>query len=185
MDSALEHARDRKILGEKDMASLRTEAESLAIALELSLLHVADAVRWADRQIELSDIPPSSLCDVAMASSKFPQDVAHMLRSIPGDCDYAGAVHLTLGYALKALKESTSDPRDVARALFDMAMASDLPEGDLKYHAFGYWDASGRKNSSRCCAEIMFNGPGEEVRARSRRPARRRASFQTTAARRW
>jgi hypothetical protein len=123
------------------MASLRTEAESLAIALELSLLRVADAVRWADHQIELSDIPPSSLCDVAMASSKFPQDVAHMLRSVPGDCDYIGAVRLTLGYAQRALKESTSDPPDVARALFDMAMAGDLPDGNLKYHAFGYWDA--------------------------------------------
>jgi hypothetical protein len=98
-------------------------------------------VRWADRQIELSDIPLSSLCDVAMASSRFPQDVARMLRSIPGDCDFAGAVRLTLGYMLDALRESTSDPRGIARALFDMAIACDLPDGDLKHHSFGYWDA--------------------------------------------
>ena len=55
------------------MPSLRTEAESLAIAVERGWLNVADAVRWADNQIELSDIPCSALCDVAIASSKSPR----------------------------------------------------------------------------------------------------------------
>jgi hypothetical protein len=122
------------------MNSIRTEAEAIAISLEVGFLRVADAVRWADHQIEMSDVPTSPMCDVAMASSRLPQDVAHSLRSIPGDCDKVAAVQLVLRYARNALMESSSDPRDVARALFDMAVADELPEGDLKSHAFGYWD---------------------------------------------
>lgn len=121
--------------------SLRTEAESVAIALEISLFDVAAAVRWADRQIEQADVPHIAICDVALAASKHPQDVAFMLRQVPGECDHPQAVRLVLRYALAALEERERDPRQIAHGLFDLACADDLPESDLKHHAWGYWDA--------------------------------------------
>lgn len=122
------------------MPSQRTEAEAIAIALEIGLLDAADAVHWADRQIEISDVPHVVLCDVAMAASKFPQDVAHMLRSLPGELDHEGAVQAVLRYAYESLVQSKRTPLGVASALFQLAMADDLPEGELKSHAWGYWD---------------------------------------------
>jgi hypothetical protein len=123
------------------MLSLRTEAESIAIALGIGLFDVADAVQWADQVIERSDVPDGAICDVALAASKFPQDVARILRSLPGDCDRPQAVRLVLRYAIEAMEQAKRDPRDVARGLFDLAYRGDLPESELKYHAWGYWDA--------------------------------------------
>jgi hypothetical protein len=123
------------------MLSLRTEAESVATALETGLFDVTDAVRWADRQIERSDVPDTAICDAAMAGSKYPQDVAFILRQVPGECDQAQAVRLVLRYALDALEQGRRDPRQVARALFDLAYAGDLPKGKLRGQAWGYWDA--------------------------------------------
>ena len=123
------------------MASLRTQAESLARCLETGLTDVADAVRWADRQIQLSDSPCGALCDVSMASSKFPQDVAHMLRSLPGDPDHQEAILLVLRRALVVLHEGSASAEVIARALFELAFAGDLPEGQLKDESWWYWDS--------------------------------------------
>lgn len=118
------------------MVSLRTEAEAVAIALEIGLFDVADAVRWADQQIERSDTPEGAICDVAMSASKYPQDVAFNLRQIPGECERSIAVRLVLRCALNAFESGKRDPREIARGLFDLAYANDLPES-----AWAYWDA--------------------------------------------
>ena len=123
------------------MVSLRTEAESVARALEVGLLDVADAVVWADRQIERSEVPHAAICDCAMAASRYPRDVASILRQVPGDYDQSQALRLLLRYALDALEQRKRDPRKIAHALFDLACAGDLPKSELKYHSWGYWDA--------------------------------------------
>jgi hypothetical protein len=123
------------------MVPLRTEAEAVAIALEIGVFEVADAVRWADQQIEHSEVPEVVICDVAMAGSKYPQDVSFTLRQLPGECDRSLAIRLVLRYALEALEGAKRDPREIARTLFDLACANDLPESDLKHHAWVYWDA--------------------------------------------
>ncbi len=87
------------------MTSTRVEAESLAVGLELGIVPVSDAVAWADKQIESSDVPHSTICEIAMASSRSPQDVVHLLRSLPGVFDVAGVVRLTVRHMLVALRD--------------------------------------------------------------------------------
>ena len=125
------------------MASMRTEAESLAIGLELGIVPVSDAVAWADRQIEQSDVPCNAICEISMASSKSPHDVVHLLRSLPGEFNASVAVRSTVGHLLIALRDLDYDPESIARALYDLAMADDLPDGPMKTQAWWYWDAIG------------------------------------------
>ena len=118
----------------------RTEAEALAIALKFGLATVADAVAWADAQIAASDVPHVALCNVSMAATRYPQDVASMLRELPGEFDSEAAVRLALKYASSALRNGSIDPRDVARALYDIAIAGHLSNGDFERHALSFWD---------------------------------------------
>jgi hypothetical protein len=122
------------------LSTLRTEAESIAIALKTGLLDVADAVAWADRQIAAGDVPDVALCDVSMASRKYPQDVVSMLRSLPGLVNHDEAIRATMRISLDRLQSGARNPSDVARALFNLAISDDLPDGDLKRHAFCFWD---------------------------------------------
>jgi hypothetical protein len=114
------------------MLDTRTEAESLAIALELGLIEVADAVRWADERIAEMDLPETAFCDLSMSSKAYPQDVAHLLRTIAGEPDQRTAVREVLRRALEAIRSGRRTPECVARALFGLAIAGDLPTGRLK-----------------------------------------------------
>jgi len=123
------------------MTSIRTEAESIAIGLELGVVQIADAVRWADDQIEAADVPSPAICDIAMASSKSAQDVVLLLRSLPGDFDPEVVVQSNVRHLLIALRDLKFDPEFIAKALYDLADA--LPPGALKTQAGWYWDAIG------------------------------------------
>ncbi len=104
-------------------------------------MSVDNAVHWAIRQLDNFDLPPIAICDVATAGSKYPQDVVVILRQILGDCDQTQAIWLVLRYALDALEQATRTPRQIARALFDLAYAGDLPKSKLRDQAWIYWDA--------------------------------------------
>lgn len=125
------------------MTSTKTEAESLARGIELGIIPVSDAVAWADSQIEESDIPHNSICEISMSSSKYPQDVVHLLRSLPGEIDAADAVQLTVRHLLVALRDLKYDSESIAHALYDLAMADDLPDGRMKQKSSWYWDEIG------------------------------------------
>jgi hypothetical protein len=122
------------------MVSLRTEAESVAIALEIRILSVDDAVNWAICQLDELDMPPVAICDAAMAGSKYPQDVVMTLREVPGDFDRSQAVRLVLRYALDALEQGKRNPIQVTYALYDLAHAGDLSESELDKHQWHFWD---------------------------------------------
>lgn len=113
----------------------RTEAQEIATALELGLLSVPDAIRWADAGIEADPQPPFALIEVSLAAKAPPVEVAHLLRSLPGEpgrrelarrlvCRIAGALHdgrVTAAWA--------------ARILYQMVLAELVPdpsaEGDM------------------------------------------------------
>ena len=123
------------------MLQLRTEAESLARAPEAGLIDVADAVHWADQEIAVVDVPHNVLCDVSMSSRAYPQDVARLLRGIPEQFDRGRASVQVLRLALDALTSGRRSPECVAHALFELAIADDIPPGRLRDGAFWYWDA--------------------------------------------
>lgn len=126
---------------EVEITELRSEAESLAIALEFGIIDVADAVCWADDRIAESDVPHVALCDVSMSPKDYPQDVASLLRKIPGQFNHDSSIARVLQLALDTLKSQRRTPECVAKSLFDLVVAGALPPGELSDGAWWYWDA--------------------------------------------
>jgi hypothetical protein len=120
--------------------TLKTEAESWAIAIILGIAEVKDAVAWADKKIEESDSPDGVLCEIAMASKAYSQDVVHLLREIPGVCDKQIAVNLVLKLLLDSLQTKRHSPEQVAEYLYDLALSDTIPQSELKECAFSFWD---------------------------------------------
>jgi hypothetical protein len=123
------------------MTVQRTEAEILAASLELGLIDVAEAVAWADSEIAASDVPHSALCDVAMASRENNLDVAHMLRQLPGEIDRNRALRGVTRNAYESLRTERCTPRQVAGALYSLAMNNELLPDRLRQSALWFCDA--------------------------------------------
>ena len=123
------------------MPNQRTEAEALAVRLELELSDVLEAVRWADDQILASDVPHNALCDVAMATRANNWDVAGMLRQLPGAIDQSYVVRRLIECAAKRLRTDTANARTVAFAIYQLAMDETLPPGPLRKEAWWFYDA--------------------------------------------
>jgi hypothetical protein len=122
------------------MLEIKTEAESVARAIELGIIDVAHVVSWADQIIAEIDVPPNALCDISLASKAHSQDVAHLLREIPGSLNCNLAVVQILRLIFNALTSGRRTPECIAEALFQLALAGSLPPGRLKDEAFFYWD---------------------------------------------
>jgi hypothetical protein len=123
------------------MTAIRTEAEALARALELGAVAVADAVRWADGVIEVEDHPHASVCEVAMASRKYPPDVVALLRETEGDFDEAVVRKRVLRLIDQGLREDASRADHLARALYELAAADQIEDNELRRIAWWAWDA--------------------------------------------
>jgi len=66
---------------------LKTEAEALAVALDVGAINVSDVIAWADAVIDTEEHPHWSICEVATVGTKYPPDVANALREVPGEAD--------------------------------------------------------------------------------------------------
>jgi len=78
------------------MSELRDEAEALATALEIGACDVAEVIVWSDAQLLREVSPPAALCDVSLSRDAYPQDVASLLRQLPGAPDYQSVERLLL-----------------------------------------------------------------------------------------
>jgi len=120
---------------------IRTQAEAFACALEVGAVVVDDVVAWADAIIQREEHPHWAICELATCRREYPPDVVHRLRDVPGVPDVA----VSRGLVLHMLCESlTRDPRcasQVAHSLFDLAMADEIADPDLKALAWWAWDA--------------------------------------------
>lgn len=120
---------------------IRTQAEALASALELGAVVVDQVVAWADAIIEREDHPHWALCELATCGREYPPDVVHRLREVPGVPDVA----VSRGLVLQMLCDSlTRDPRcasRIAHCLYDLAMADEIADPELKALAWWAWDA--------------------------------------------
>ncbi len=111
------------------MTNQRNEAEVLAIKLQAGLATVADAVAWADQQIEIEDDPNEIVLDISMASKRLSMDVAAMLQNLPGEVNMA-IVLRNLFESIKSALQSDSRTTWVGiNAIFQLANSSILPEG--------------------------------------------------------
>jgi hypothetical protein len=120
------------------MAGLREEAEALAIALEIGGVDVPYAVAWADAQIAAAEHPHWSLCEVATAGRRYPQDVAGLLRNVPGHAEPAVARSLVV--QLLAAHFDLRRAYQLASCLYQLAIAGDIDDPELKAIALWAWD---------------------------------------------
>lgn len=73
------------------MASVRDEAEMLALGLELGVVRPAEVVEWADGVIARSELVHWSIGELVTMGRAYEQDVAAALRRIPGEPNLAWA----------------------------------------------------------------------------------------------
>ena len=105
----------------------RDDAEALAIALEAGVVTVGEAIRWADREIESSAGASAEVIAVSLATKAAPAEVAHLLRSIPGELSRSQASRRALLYAKAALESGRASPTTIARSLHQMYWTGNVP----------------------------------------------------------
>ncbi len=79
------------------MPPLREEAETLRLGLMMGLVQPGEVVSWADQVVaEMAD-PPIEVIDVAVATRQPPDELARLLKRVPGPADLMAAAHRVLG----------------------------------------------------------------------------------------
>lgn len=117
--------------------SLRTQAETFAIALEIGAVSVGSVIAWAESASPAESAPCASLCKVALMAGSYPLEVAAALRELPGEFDLAVAnqgVLLLLGYTLS---QNRARADQVAAALYRLAISDELWDDELR--SIAYW----------------------------------------------
>jgi hypothetical protein len=123
------------------MPQLRDEAEALATGLEIGACDVAEVIAWSDAQLLREDPPPAALCDVSVSQERYPQDVAGLLRQLPGVPDKRTAGRLLLTLIDAKLAKDPSRGYQIALALYRMALADEIEDPRVKEIGWWAWDA--------------------------------------------
>jgi hypothetical protein len=71
------------------MPTLRDEAETLRLGLLMGLVHPEGIIAWADRGVAEEPTPPIELIDISLASGQPPDELARLLKIVPGPADLA------------------------------------------------------------------------------------------------
>ena len=99
------------------MAQLRDEAEALALGLEVGAVGRHEVTCWADAKVLQQDSPHWTLCDVAVAAVAYPQDLAGLLRSIPGETSPSSAIRLLIQLLVVKWDRGSLPPKELASVL--------------------------------------------------------------------
>lgn len=121
--------------------NLRNRAEALAVGLEIGSTSVDDVVAWADSVIAAEEHPHWSLCEIATMGKSYEPDVARALREVPGELDEAWVRQEVIRQLARGLAEDRSRADKIASALYNLAMAEELPDEELRSIAWWAWDA--------------------------------------------
>jgi hypothetical protein len=120
---------------------LKNEAEVLAVALEVGAASVSDVVAWADAVIATEEHPHWSVCDLATMGASYDPEVVHALREVPGLVDQEWVRDELVRRLAQGLAEHHTRADRIASALYQLALANKLPEGELRSLAWWAWDA--------------------------------------------
>jgi hypothetical protein len=123
------------------MSQFRDEAEALATSLEIGACDVAEVIAWSDAQLLREDPTPGALCEVSLSHDRYPQDVAGLLRQLPGAPDKPRAGRLLVSLIDAKMKGDPSRAYQIASALYRMALADEIEDPRLKEIAWWAWDA--------------------------------------------
>jgi hypothetical protein len=122
-------------------SSARNQAEALAIGLEIGATSVAEVVAWADSVITAEERPHWSVCELATMSKSYEPDVANALREVPGELDAIWVRKEVVRMLARGLAADRRRADQIASALYNLAMAENLPTAELRSVAWWAWDA--------------------------------------------
>ena len=100
-----------------------TEADLLRCGYDLGYFDKADITRWADRQIEACDSPPTELLDLSMIRDTHPIDVMNLLRTF-GSPDSSTTIQTQIGFIGLLLAEGKISTQRAIRRLFALVHES-------------------------------------------------------------
>jgi hypothetical protein len=110
---------------------LATEADELALALVMRLATVDEVIDWADAAIIALDAPPYSLIEVACASRVPHDEVASLLRAIPGPRRQDLVLRGVLQRLAVSVQQGTVSPRAAAGRLYYIHLEGYDPNPDF------------------------------------------------------
>ena len=79
------------------MIPLREEAETLRLGLVMGLVSPQLVIAWADRVVMEMANPPIEVIDVAAATRQPPDELARLLKRLPGPADLTAGAYRVLG----------------------------------------------------------------------------------------
>ncbi len=106
------------------------------------------------RRLLREDPPPVALCDVSLSYDRYPQDVAGLLRQLPGAPIKQRVDQLLVTLVDAKMRSDPSHVYQIAWGLYQMALADVIEDPRLKEIAWWAWDAldlaeSGHNQESR------------------------------------
>jgi hypothetical protein len=156
--------------GRSPTADLRTQAEAMRIAIEIGAVSVEQVVDWARTIVAASDQPHWSICELATCPDRYPPDLNEFLLAVPGSPDLLAARAIVVRMLSDTLWANPNRADQVARSLYDLAVAGDLEDSPLREIAWWAWDA----------LDLADSGMIEQTRADV--VAQMHAAFQKAAA---
>lgn len=117
-------------------ASLASIAEYFRLGLQVGMLQPAQAVAWADSQIEAADSAPEGLIDVSW--SKGLASTMDALSAVPGERNVQLAGAWLLGLIGQSIPESAEDLQLAVQRAMHIARNAEL--GEEAYYRFDMID---------------------------------------------
>lgn len=117
-------------------ASLATIAEYFRLGLQIGLLEPAQAVAWADSQIEAADSAPEGFIDISW--SKGLASTMDALSAVPGERNIQLSGRWLLGLIGQSIPESVGELQNAVRCAMHIARHAEL--GEEIYYRFDMID---------------------------------------------
>jgi len=99
------------------MKEYKERAEYYRIGLLTGLLHVADVIAWADREVARAEQPIYILIELSLMEGAMPHDICSKLREFPGEVDKFRIIRNVLVDMYSSLKVNSTLGDVFARGL--------------------------------------------------------------------
>lgn len=123
------------------MSHLRDEAEALAECLGVGVCNVQQVIAWSDAHLLRENPPPIALCDVSLAQNRYPEDVAGLLRQLPGTPDKRRVGGLLTSLLRAKLKRDPDRADQIACGLRQLTLFGPIENPRLEDVAGWTWIA--------------------------------------------
>lgn len=119
----------------------KIQAEILRNCLELGLVSSSEVISWADSLVEQSFQPDIALIEVSMAGNLHSNDVADLLRNVPGETNPNRIYQGIFSHMRATLIDKPESETRIVRALFQLATAGEAPDKAAESEMFWFYDA--------------------------------------------